>query len=86
MYHLAMLNIKGGQGGKALIETIKDDEQDLRAWERSVCLCVCVTDSKRDSAKTLKWKPRAARPRIRPLCFYVWRETGRVKEGAADPV
>lgn len=42
MYHLAVLNIKGGQGGKALIGTIKADEQDLRAWERRGCVCVSV--------------------------------------------
>ncbi len=39
MYHLAVLNIKGGQGDKALIGTIKADEQDLRAWERRGCVC-----------------------------------------------
>lgn len=55
-----------------MIETIKADEQDLRAWERSVCVgvWVFVRDSKRDSAKTLKWKPRVVRPRILPLCLY----------------
>lgn len=67
MYHLAVLNIKGGQGGKALIGTIKADEQDLRAWERSVCVC----HSARDTAKTLKWKPGAARPKMRSVCVCV---------------
>lgn len=46
MYHLAVLNIKGGQGGKALIGTIKADEQDLRAWERRGHVCVCVSQCK----------------------------------------